>query len=662
MAGTGNKLLVLAKLLRQLWGAGFVLLLATLLSPASLHAAAPDDQLVRLHFKDQSQLQTWIDSGLDVWQVDGNTALVAVARNQWRVLEAEGIAPTPVTELAWVSFPAGYRTYDDMATFFHERQARYPSLFQLVDVGDSWEKQTGLANRDLYVVRLTSPQRPENKPKLFLVAEHHAREIMTPEIAMDFIDELLEGYGQDPTATWLLDHREVWVMPMANPDGHARAAQMENWRKNANRTDACNQGAPPNSYGVDLSRNYDYEWGLPTGSSTEPCNLTYRGQAPFSEPEIQAVRDLVREQRFDILVSLHSYGDLILYPWAYTWHPAPDAASLSALANRMAAGSGYTAMPATGIGYLTSGDEIDWSYGELGIPSFTIEIGGMEDGFFWPPYDLKDQLYQELRPALIYAALAADRPYQVAGGPEARRIAIDVDQPQITVRALISDRWSGGDRIASAELFLETLGTPGTGVPLSPVDGRYNYQSEWAIASLDDSAFLRYAGRRVPLIVVAEDDSGKRGVPTVAWLDLREYVVPESQEVKLWTPGAAEPTFVVRNGYVYQGPADAGNILMTVRDGRVYRGAGTLGEVLYTLGDGQVRAGESGPIIYSERAHQIYQGRPDTGVPLYRADNDRLLESGTSENAVVLTANVNLTSQGMETVCLLLPVLTDHRY
>ncbi|MFQ5596289.1 MAG: hypothetical protein ACE5HA_19270, partial [Anaerolineae bacterium] len=245
---------------------------------------------------------------------------------------------------------------------------------------------------------------------------------------------------------------------------------------------------------------------------------------------------------------------------------------------------------------------------------------------------------------------------------EARQIAIDVDQQQITVRALISDRWGGGDRIASAELFLEILGAPGTGVPLSPVDGRYNYQSEWAIASLDDSAFLRYAGRRVPLIVVAEDDSGKRGVPTVAWLDLRDYVVPESQEVKLWTPGAAEPTFVIRNGYVYQGPADAGNILMTMRDGRVYRGAGTLGEVLFTLGDGRVRVGEGGPIVYSERVHQIYQGSSDTGIPLYRADNNQLLESGISEDAVVLTANVNLTSRGMETACLLLPVLIDHRY
>lgn len=640
---------------------GILLLFVLLLLPTPLQAAAPDQQLVRLQFKDHAQLQRWVDNGLDVWQVDGHVALAAINKRQRETLQADGIDLQSTSDLTWVSFPAGYRTYDDMLTFLLERHDRYPALLHLYDVGDSWEKQNGLANRDLYVARLTSPQGPDNKPKLFVVAEHHAREIITPEIAMDFIDDLLQHYGQDPMVTWLLDNREIWVMPMANPDGHARAAQGQHWRKNTNRTDACNQGAPPNSYGVDLSRNYGYEWGQPAGSSAEPCNLTYRGAAPFSEPETQALRDLIPEKQFAFLISLHAYGDEVLYPWAYTWNPAPDAASLRALADRMAAPGGYTAMQATGIGYMSSGDEIDWSYGELGIPSFVIEVGGMEDGFFWPDYDLKDQLYQEVRPALIYAALAADRPYQAAGGPDARQISTDVHQPQITVRALVSDRWTGGDQVASAELFLEILDESGTGIPLSPAGVGRDSQT-WMTVTLDESVFLRFVGRRVPIIIVAEDNTGKRGVPAVAWLDLREYTVPPSQAVRLWTVGAEEPSFVIQDGFVYQGPAEAGHILMTVRDGHVYRGAGTTGEILYTLEDGQVRAGVGGPVIYSEREHRIYEGRVDAGTLLYRVDNNRLLEGEGSEGSVILTANVNLTDEGARTARLLLPVLVDGRY
>lgn len=651
-------------LLRQFLMAGFVLLFALIQAPTSVRAVSPDYQLVRLRFKDQTQLQNWIDGGLDVWHVDGTTALVSVAKRQMLTLEAEGFDVQSVSGPASPSFPACYRTYDDMLTFFHEREASYPELFQLSDVGGSWEKQNGLANRHLYVGRVTSPQGPEKKPKLFLVAEHHAREIVTPEVAMNFIDDLLKNYGQDPTVTWLLDHREVWVMPMANPDGHVRAEQLENWRKNTRTTDTCDRGVlPPNSYGVDLNRNYGYEWGLPNGSSSEPCNRTYRGSGPFSEPETMEIQHFVEQNHFALLVSLHSWGDVVLFPWAYTYHPTADSDSLYRIADRMAEAVDYTAaQSALGVHYLSSGDLTDWAYGDLGIPSFTIEIGGLEDGGFWPDCSTKDQLYQELRPALVYAALAADHPYDVAGGPEARQIVVDVNEPTITVRTRVSDQWTGGDAIQGAEVFLEAVGEPGTGIALLPADGDCNSSSEWLMANLDPGVYMRYAGRRVPLIVVAQDVTGKRGVPTVTWLDLRGYPVPGSVGVRLWAVGAQDPTFEIKGGYVYQGPAEAGHILMTVRQNRVYRGAGTLGEVLYTLGPGQVRAGEAGPVIYTVQGNDIYAGPLDRGVLIYRVEDDRLLEGGSVGDDVVLTANVDLAGAEVENATLLLPILADRRY
>ncbi len=646
------------------WVAIVVFLLSIILFPASSIAAPPQNKLVRLQFKSQDQLQAWVDSGLDVWQVDGDVALVSLPPTELQKLQAEGFLLEEVPLPTRASFPSCYRTYDDLLTFFHERAARYPQFFSWFNLGPSWEAQNGFSNRNIYAARLTTTFGPAEKPKFFLVAELHAREIVTPEVALDFIDDLLTNYGQDPAITWLLENREIWVIPMANPDGHARAVQVSDWRKNTHRTATCTNGSPPNSYGVDLNRNFGFRWGYGIGASSEPCQLTYRGDAPFSEPETQAVRQLIREQKFDLIISLHSYGDLILYPWAYTWHPAPDFENLDALAKRMAAQTGYTAIQAPLIGYTASGDLTDWTYGELGIPSFTFEVGGVEDGFFWPSGEVNQQLYHEVRPALIYAALAADKPYEVAGGPEAQQIAVAREGTQIVVRAQVSDRWSGRDRIAAAELFVASLGESDTGIPLQPVDGQCNSESEWMNVRLDQNALLDYAGQRVPIIVVSQQEDGRRGVPSFAWLDLRDVPVPPEQGVKLWFSNTSVPTFEIQGEYVYAGPAEQGHVVLTVHEGHVYRGMGTTGELLYTIRDGQVVVGEAGPVVYSRIENEIYQGLPNPQALLYHIESTRLLvgRNNGHTNPVILTANVDLASRVPETIPLLLPLLIDGRF
>jgi hypothetical protein len=624
---------------------------------------SPEYQLAYLRFEDPSQLQKWISSGLDVWHVEGNTALVAL-ESRLDAFQAEGVVVEELPTIARASFPACYRTYEDMLVYFHEREAQYPGLFRLFDVGNSWETQNGLAQRDLFVARISSSQGPAEKARLLVVAELHGREIITPEVALGFMDDLLRGYGEDATITWLLDHAEVWVMPMANPDGHARAVALESWRKNTRVTAECRHGVAPNSYGVDLNRNFGYQWGLDNlGSSPEPCNLTYRGRAAFSEPEAQALRDLVENQKFGLVISLHSYGDMVLYPWAYETAPAPHAAELEALAERMAVETGYMAMPATGIGYTANGDLADWVYGEQGIAAFTIEVGGMEDGFFWPGCNVKEALYNEVKPALMYAALAAGGPMEVAGGPEARQILLQVGEQEVGIRAQVSDRWTGGDRIARAEVFVADIGAVGRGEALEPIDGHPSSDSEWMRGWLSERVVMQYAGQRVPLLVVSEDERGKRGVPAAVWLDLREMAVEARERVQVWIGAGETPTYEIAGGYVYAGPAEAHEVLMTLEGERVYRGYGTGGEVLYTLRAGKVQVGEGGPVLHSRVANLIYRGEASGGEVLYEIDYTRLMRHGShGEEAVVLMANVDLGSPSMETASLLLPVLIDRRY
>jgi murein tripeptide amidase MpaA len=629
----------------------------------SLPNTAPPErvQLVWLTFDSASQVETWVRSGLDVWDVDGNRALVQVPAHQLAALRSAGVAATAVERPTSLSFPGCYRTYAELGPLLADRAAHYPDLIDLFDRGDTWEKQYAGVDRDIWAVRLTSPRGPDEKPKLLIVAEQHAREIITPEVALEFIDDLLTGYGSDATATWLLDAREVWVVPMANPDGYVRAARAEDWRKNAGWPKTCINGVPPWSYGVDLNRNFGIAWEMTAGSSTEPCSLIYRGTAPYSEPETVALRDLMLAERFDFIILLHSYGDEILFPWAHTRDPVPDAAVLEALAGRMAAEVGYTAQQASTM-YPASGDAMDWSYGELGVASLTVEIGSMEDGMFWPDCDTKPTLYQEVRGALIYAALAAADPYSVAGGPDARQIEVALEDSNAVIRAHVSDAWTGGDVLAGAELFLEIPGAPGAGVPLVPVDGAVDSVTEWMQAELDEDDLMRYAEQQVPLAIVAEDAAGHRGVPMVAWLDLRSYRVPANREVGVWIDDGAEPTYEVRGDYVYGGAADRGPVLLTVTDGQVYRGAGTDGELLFTLGPDWVRVAENGPIAYTLHSGRLYEGQYAAGNPLYRIDYYRLVAVDLGRGVIVAQADVNLNADAMERVRLLLPILLEQRY
>lgn len=511
---------------------GFASFVASVLVSETSDAAPADQQLVWLRAKTSEQVQRWVDTGLDVWEVDGDRVLAQVTQVQLADLTTQVASFEPAPQWGMPAFPACYRTYSDLAVFFHTMQGQYPNLFQLYDIGDSWETIRGTAERDIYVVRLSNHDIRANKPKLLILAEHHAREIITVEVGLMFIEDLLLNYDRDPQIRWLLDNREVWILPMTNPDGYERVAQLADWRKNTDRPQMCPGGQAPNSYGVDLNRNYGFQWGLDVGSSPEPCNLTYRGSAPFSEPETQAVRDLVEQERFDLLLSLHAYGNSILYPWGHTYEPAPDAEDLHQIAYRMAQESGYEAMQTWGIGYLGSGDTTDWAYGQLGIPSFTFEIGGLEDGGFWPECSKRQDLYDEVRGALLYAARITDDPYERSKGPDVRRFALEAGQ-ELIINAQADDRWNGDDAISQIELFFDRLGEPGTGIQGVPADGEFNSSREWGVFRLElsavppglDQVFLR-----------ARDSKGHWGPPLIATVSWPAIDAPTA------TPTATPPS------------------------------------------------------------------------------------------------------------------------
>ena len=172
-----------------------------------------------------------------------------------------------------------YATVEETFAVAAEMASSKPTLAQWLDVGDSWEKSSNQGGYDMRVLKLTNQTKGGNKPKLFINSAIHAREYTTAALTLDFARWLVDGYGEDADATWILDNHEVHIMLMANPDGRKKAKTGLSWRKNANQN-YC--GTNSNNRGADLNRNFEFEWGCCGGSSGYECDITYRGPAPTS--------------------------------------------------------------------------------------------------------------------------------------------------------------------------------------------------------------------------------------------------------------------------------------------------------------------------------------------------------------------------------------------
>ena len=341
--------------------------------------------------------------GVDVWEVKQDHLILRGTEAQLDRLSSMGYQVEQLEDvgrhLSAFAMAEAAEQYHSAAALEQELQqladAR-PDIAQLIEIGRSIEGRPILA--------LRIGDRHGEVPKVLFMGCHHAREWVAVEVPFLLAKELVERADEAPIADWL-SGGEVWIAPMVNPDGHEHSrTEQRLWRKNRRRNH-------DGSFGVDPNRNYGYMWGvldLPT-SSHVPSDETYVGPRAFSEPETQAVRDLIGCERFAGVITYHSYSQLILYPWGYTETPIPDVEHrelMIGMAGEMqnlirgVHGKVYVPQQSSEL-YPTAGDTTDWTYGTYGIPSFTVELRPrtfLEGGFILPP----DQIlptWEENRPA-----------------------------------------------------------------------------------------------------------------------------------------------------------------------------------------------------------------------------------------------------------------------
>lgn len=284
----------------------------------------------------------------------------------------------------------GYHTYDELMATLDSMAAKFPNLITIRQPIGSFQTQEG---RSIFVLKVSdNPYVDENEPQLLYTALHHAREPNSLSQMLFYLWYLLENYATNSEVKYLVDHTEMYFVPCVNPDGYIYNQTTDPnggglWRKNRRSTSG-------NVHGVDLNRNYGYQWGYDNfGSSGDIQSITYRGAAAFSEPEVQAIASLCNTKQFKICLNYHTYGNLLAMPWGYNDQPTEDNDLYLAFGAILTKENNYTAgLASQTFGYAVNGDANDWMYGDSVIKpqiiAFTPEVGDR----FWPSQNEIDPL------------------------------------------------------------------------------------------------------------------------------------------------------------------------------------------------------------------------------------------------------------------------------
>jgi hypothetical protein len=349
-------------------------LAAALLAPVA-HAYPRDDAaVVTVDILSREDIHRLNELGMDIMSVRGGVAEIAAIPSEVDVLWANGFRPTvvlprmidAVASLAWED-RGEYHSYTELTADLAAWAAAYPSITQLISIGTSFQ------GRELWALKISdNPTLQEFEPEIQWIGAHHGNEIMSVEVCYYMAEYLLENYGTDPQVTWLVNEREIWIIPMLNPDGHTA-------------------GSRYNAQGTDLNRNYLCPCGCNSGTA-------------FSAPESRALRDWNARMNPVTSLTFHTGAVYVNYLWDYTYDPTPDEPMIITISDVYGALSG---LPVTNGAdwYIIHGGCQDWCYETRGEIDTTIELCVSHN----PPASQIDPIVADNIPAMLYQARMSGR-------------------------------------------------------------------------------------------------------------------------------------------------------------------------------------------------------------------------------------------------------------
>ncbi len=380
-------------------------------------------------------------TGAYIFEVGHDYVLVDATPAEANALQQQGFAVEKVTDetarqFAFPPSDAAYHDYGEMVVEIQQTAAVHPDLLKVFSLGNSFE------GRAIWVGKVgQNVDVDTGKPEVLLTHHQHAREHLTVEQALYTMHMLVDEYASNARIKSLVDSRVVWIVFDMNPDGgeyDIASGTYRSWRKNRQP----NAGSP--YVGTDLNRNWGYQFACCGGSSGSPSSETYHGPAAFSAPEIQLVRDFVNsrvvdgKQRIRTAIDFHTYSELVLWPYGYTYADVPSDMTQDdhdvhvVMGRAMAQTNGYTPEQASDL-YITDGSINDWLYGVHKIINYTFEMypTSTASGGFYPPGSIIPRETARNREAILYLIEKADCPYAVIG--EAAQYCATAPTPTATL-------------------------------------------------------------------------------------------------------------------------------------------------------------------------------------------------------------------------------------
>jgi hypothetical protein len=363
-------------------------------------------------------------TGADIIEVGKDYVLVGATPEELKAIRRLGLKAQrfQIPEELLKTFPpadSNYHDYAETVAVLQQAAFDHPTTMSLFSVGLSY------GGRTMWAAKISDNVAVDkDEPEVLFNFHQHAREHLTIEQGLYILNMLTDEYGIDPRVTNIVNSREIWLIFDVNPDGgeyDIATGSYVSWRKNRQ------PNAGSSAIGTDLNRNFGYNWGCCGGSSGTPSSDTYRGAAPFSAPETAAVRDFVNSrvingvQQIKANIDFHTYGELVLWPYGYTFTDVPadmtqdDHDVFVAMGQAMARSNGYTPEQASDL-YITDGDINDWLYGVHKIFTYTFEMYpvGSSPGFY-PPDEVIPTETARNRSAILYLLEKAGCAYAMIG-------------------------------------------------------------------------------------------------------------------------------------------------------------------------------------------------------------------------------------------------------
>ena len=348
---------------------GFLgILFAALLISASSPFAAPTKEPAEVVLKDRAELERLVKLDISIDRIRDNVVTIYVNPEEFNQIRAAGFQIQWIPNRAkmyadslWQATKgtanpmAAYHTYTELTAYLDSIASAHPSICRLDSIGSAADT---LYDRALWFMKISdNVNLEEDEPEFKYISTMHGDEPVGTEMCLYLIEYLVDNYGSDSLATFLVDETEIWIMPMMNPDGNTL-----HQRGNAN--------------GVDLNRDFpDFV--------TDPYN-TPAGR----EPETQAVMNWQFNKYSILSANFHTGALVVNYPWDSTHDYNPD----DTLFHDISLTYSSTNLPMwnspyfeNGVvrgseWYVIHGGMQDWNYYWMGCNEVTIELSDIK----WP--------------------------------------------------------------------------------------------------------------------------------------------------------------------------------------------------------------------------------------------------------------------------------------